>query len=64
MSSERGLAEIDALVPLHRMFGYSTDLRSLTQGRGLHRARFANYEAMPRHVQDKVVADAEELAEA
>jgi elongation factor G len=31
----------------------------MTQGRGLHRAVFSHYEAMPRHVQEKVVADAE-----
>jgi elongation factor G len=64
IESEGVFQKIIAQVPEAEMHRYSTILRSLTQGRGLHRARFANYEAMPRHVQDKVVAEAEELAEA
>jgi len=44
MASERGLAEVDALVPLVRMFGYSTDVRSLTQGRGTYTMTFCRYD--------------------
>ncbi len=44
MSAERGVVEIDALVPLSRMFGYSTDLRSLTQGRGTFLMVFERYD--------------------
>lgn len=40
----RGVAEIDALVPLRRMFGYSTDVRSLTQGRGTFTMTFLRYD--------------------
>jgi elongation factor G len=64
IESEGIFQKIIAQVPEAEMHRYSTILRSLTQGRGLHRARFAHYEAMPRHVQDKVVSEAEELAEA
>ncbi len=56
--------KIIAQVPEAELYRYSTTLRSLTQGRGLHRSKFSHYEAMPRHVQDKVVAEAQELEEA
>jgi elongation factor G len=51
-------------VPETELYRYSTALRSITQGRGLHHATFSHYEAMPRHVQEKVVAEsAHELEE-
>lgn len=53
-----------AQVPEAELYRYSTSLRSITQGRGLHRARFSHYEPMPRHVQDKVVEEAEQMEEA
>ncbi len=56
--------KIKAQVPEAELYRYSTSLRSITQGRGIHSASFSHYEAMPRHVQDQVVADAEALAEA
>ncbi len=46
MTSDRGVTEIEALVPLRRMFGYSTDLRSLTQGRGTFQMMFERYDRM------------------
>ena len=48
-------------VPEAELYRYSTSLRSITQGRGIHSARFAQYEPMPRHVQEHVVQEAEEL---
>ncbi|WP_461395579.1 hypothetical protein, partial [Deferrisoma sp.] len=39
-----GITEIEALVPLRRMFGYSTDLRSKTQGRGTFQMLFERYD--------------------
>ncbi|MGB1376024.1 MAG: hypothetical protein ACPG8N_09920 [Rhodothermales bacterium] len=51
-------------MPEAELYRYSTSLRSMTQGRGLHRASFNSYESMPRHVQEDVVAEAEAAAEA
>jgi len=64
IESEGIFQKIIAQVPEAELDRYSTVLRSLTQGRGLHRARFSAYEPMPRHIQDKVVSEAGELAEA
>ncbi len=54
--------KVEAHVPEAELYRYATALRSLTQGRGLHLARFSHYEAMPRHVQDGLVAEAETAA--
>jgi elongation factor G len=48
---------IKALVPLKELFRYSTNLRSMTQGRGIHKQKFDHYEEMPREVTDKIVAE-------
>ena len=47
---------VKAYVPLAEMFGYSTDLRSRTQGRGNYSMFFEKYEQVPKSVQDKIVA--------
>ena len=47
---------VKAYVPLAEMFGYSTDLRSRTQGRGNYSMFFEKYEKVPKSVQDKIVA--------
>ena len=47
---------VTALVPLAEMFGYSTELRSSTQGRGNYSMFFQKYEQVPKNVQDKVIA--------
>ncbi len=64
IEAEGALQRIKAQAPEAELYRYSTVLRSITQGRGLHTALFSHYEAMPRNVQDKVVADAGELQEA
>ncbi len=47
---------VRAYVPLAEMFGYSTDLRSKTQGRGNYSMFFEKYEQVPKNVQEKVLA--------
>ena len=46
---------IHAFVPLSEMFGYTTDLRSRTQGRGMFTMQFDHYEEVPRNVAEKVI---------
>ena len=48
---------VRAFVPLSEMFGYSSDLRSRTQGRGNYSMFFEKYEPVPKNVQEKVLAD-------
>ncbi len=47
---------VTAEVPLATMFGYSTDLRSKTQGRATYTMQFSHFEATPTAVQDEIVA--------
>lgn len=54
-STMEGYVTIEALVPLVEMFGYSTDLRSATQGKGEFTMEFAEYQAVPRNVQEEMV---------
>ncbi len=51
-----GSQVVTALVPLSEMFGYSTDLRSKTQGRATYSMHFYHYEQAPRTVSDEIVA--------
>ena len=48
---------VKAYVPLAEMFGYSTDLRSKTQGRGNYSMFFERYEQVPKSVQEKIIAE-------
>jgi elongation factor G len=48
---------VKAFVPLSEMFGYSTDLRSSTQGRGNFSMFFDHYEQVPRNIQEKILND-------
>ena len=56
MNSGDGLAKVAAKVPLAEMFGYATDIRSKTQGRGIFSMEFSNYEEVPRNVAEAIVA--------
>lgn len=57
MDSDGMTQVIRAHVPLKELFRYSTTLRSMTQGRGIHRQKFAHYEETPRDVAEKIVAE-------
>ncbi len=54
--SRGGTNIINAMVPLSNMFGYSTDLRSRTQGRATYSMHFEKYEEAPKNVAEEVVA--------
>jgi len=53
--SRTGATQIDAHVPLANMFGYATDLRSNTQGRGQYSMEPSHYVEMPKSIRDKIV---------
>lgn len=52
-----GAKVIDAEIPLSEMFGYATDLRSRTQGRGQYTMQFAHYNEVPKSVAEKIIGD-------
>ena len=53
---DQGLAKITSKVPLATMFGYATDIRSMTQGRGIFSMEFSRYEEIPRSVAEAIIA--------
>lgn len=55
MNPRAGAQVIEAVVPLAQMFGYSTDLRSKTQGRANYTMQFSHYEAVPRAIADEII---------
>ena len=55
MDDAFGVKKVTAMVPLSEMFGYSTDLRSMTQGRGTYSMEFAHYEEVPNNVSEEIV---------
>lgn len=56
MDSEDGQAKVTAKVPLATMFGYATDIRSKTQGRGIFSMEFSEYSEIPRNVAEEIIA--------
>lgn len=54
--TEQGIAKVAASVPLAEMFGYATDIRSKTQGRGIFSMEFSHYAEVPRNVAEAIVA--------
>ena len=55
MESRPGVQVVKAIVPLGEMFGYATDLRSRTQGRGVYTMQFSHYEEVPKSIAEKVI---------
>ncbi len=55
-SIDDGLSKVNAKVPLAEMFGYATQLRSMTQGRGIFSMEFSNYEEVPRNVAEAIIS--------
>ena len=56
MGSDDGITKVSAQVPLAEMFGYATDIRSKTQGRGIFSMEFSQYEEVPRNVAEAIIA--------
>jgi elongation factor G len=56
MGSDEGIAKVTAKVPLAEMFGYATDIRSKTQGRGIFSMEFSHYDEVPRNVAEAIIA--------
>ena len=56
MEPRNGVEVINAFVPLSEMFGYATDLRSKTQGRGNYSMRVSYYDEVPKNISDAIVA--------
>ena len=56
MEARPGAQQIDALVPLSEMFGYATDLRSRTQGRGQYSMEPHSYLEIPKNIAEKIIA--------
>ncbi|MEE4310513.1 MAG: elongation factor G [candidate division KSB1 bacterium] len=59
MDAEGSFQLIKAKVPLAELYRYSTSLRSMTQGRGIHRRKFSHYEEVPKEVTEKIIAEFE-----
>ena len=57
MNSDGRFQIIKALVPLAELYKYSSHLRSLTQGRGVHTRKFDHYEEMPKEIEQKVIEE-------
>ena len=55
-SIDDGLSKVQSKVPLAEMFGYATQLRSMTQGRGIFSMEFSHYEEVPRNVAEAIIS--------
>jgi len=63
MDQQRGMGVITAQAPLAEMQRYATDLRAITQGRGIYTMEFSHYEEVPSHIAQKISEEAQQEAE-
>ena len=56
LSFSSSMSTVHAFVPLSEMFGYATDLRSRTQGRGQYTMEPSHYTEVPKSIQEKIIA--------
>jgi len=63
MEQSRGSGIVTAEVPLAEIQRYATDLRSMTQGRGIYTMEFVRYDIVPAHLLDQIRADAQRRLE-
>ncbi len=56
MESANGVQELTAMVPLSEMFGYATDLRSMTQGRGVYSMEPSHFAEVPKSIQEQIIS--------
>ncbi|MDD3893378.1 MAG: elongation factor G, partial [Bacteroidales bacterium] len=56
METRAGAQVIRGFVPLAAMFGYATDLRSKTQGRGIYVMQFSHYGEIPKNITEEIIA--------
>ena len=56
MNTDQGISKVESKVPLAAMFGYATDIRSKTQGRGIFSMEFSHYAEVPRNVAETIIA--------
>ena len=54
--NDNGIAKVTAKVPLAKMFGYATDIRTKTQGRGIFSMEFSTYDEVPRNESEAIIA--------
>jgi len=63
MRARSGAQIIDGLVPLKEMFGYATDIRSMSQGRAVFTMQFSHYDHVPKQIADEIIAKIQGKAE-
>jgi elongation factor G len=56
IDSRNGLQVIESTVPMAEMFGYATELRSITQGRGDYTMHFSHHDEVPKTISEEIVA--------